>query len=87
MPASRRPREPGAAGFLRVAPADRSSRLLVERVEALREAGRATRAKRPFGVEAWVVLPDHMRCVWRLPEGTATIRCGGGRSRRGSRGW
>jgi hypothetical protein len=30
---------------------------LVERVDLLREAVGATRAERPFGVEAWVVLP------------------------------
>jgi putative transposase len=35
----------------------------------LREAVRATRAERPFGIDAWVVLPDHLHCVWTLPEG------------------
>jgi putative transposase len=44
-------------------------RLLVEEVGRLREAVRVTRAERPFAVEAWVVLPDHMHCVWTLHEG------------------
>lgn len=21
----------------------------------------------PFGIVAWVVLPDHLHCIWRLP--------------------
>jgi putative transposase len=37
----------------------------------MREAVRATRAERPFGIDAWVVLPDHLHCVWTLPEGDA----------------
>lgn len=24
---------------------------------------------RPFQVDAWVLLPDHMHCIWTLPEG------------------
>ncbi|GAB1381295.1 REP-associated tyrosine transposase [Pararhodobacter aggregans] len=30
-----------------------------------------TRIERPFGIDAWVVLPDHRHCVWALPEGDA----------------
>ncbi|MDO9446629.1 MAG: transposase, partial [Candidatus Nitrotoga sp.] len=26
---------------------------------------------RPFVIDAWVVLPDHLHCVWTLPEGDA----------------
>jgi len=28
-------------------------------------------ARRPFHIDAWVVLPDHMRCQWTRPEGDA----------------
>jgi putative transposase len=28
-----------------------------------------TRSARPFVINAWVVLPDHMHCIWTLPEG------------------
>lgn len=42
---------------------------LVRHVEALREAVRVTRRERPFHIDAWVVLPDHMHCVWTLPAG------------------
>ena len=27
------------------------------------------RQKRPFHIDAWVVLPDHLHCVWTLPPG------------------
>jgi putative transposase len=66
-----RPEVPGAAVFFTVTLADRQSDLLVREIEVLRRAVRATRAERPFGIDAWVVLPDHMHCVWRLPEGDA----------------
>ena len=29
------------------------------------------RARAPFHIDAWVVLPDHMHCLWTLPEGDA----------------
>jgi len=41
--------------------------LLVDEIEILREAVKVTRARRPFGIDAWVVLPDHMHAVWTLP--------------------
>jgi len=43
----------------------------VERIEILRQALRATMETRPFRIDAWVVMPDHMHCVWTLPEGDA----------------
>ncbi len=69
MPNYRRPKVPGATIFFTVALADRGSDLLVREVGALREAVRATRAERPFAIDAWVVLPDHLHAVWTLPAG------------------
>lgn len=66
-----RPRIPGASVFFTVALADRTSDVLVREVEALRSAVRQTREERPFRIDAWVVLPDHLHCVWTLPEGDA----------------
>ncbi len=66
-----RPRRPGASVFFTVALADRGAQTLVDHVGVLREAVQVTRAERPFRIEAWVVLPDHMHCVWTLPEGDA----------------
>jgi len=71
MPNYRRPRLPGATIFFTVNLADRSSDLLVRRIDLLRAAVRATRAAHPFEIKAWVVLPDHMHCIWRLPDGDA----------------
>jgi putative transposase len=66
-----RPKVPGASVYLTVTLAERGSDLLVREIEALRHAVRVTRLKRPFQIDAWVVLPDHMHCVWTLPEGDA----------------
>ncbi|WP_303906059.1 REP-associated tyrosine transposase [Thiohalomonas denitrificans] len=38
-----------------------------EAVGVLREAFRVVRNKRPFRVDAIVVLPDHIHCIWTLP--------------------
>jgi putative transposase len=27
--------------------------------------------KQPFYIDGWVILPEHMHCVWTLPEGDA----------------
>lgn len=43
--------------------------LLVRHVDLLREVVRDVRAKRPFEIIAWVVLPEHMHAIWTLPEG------------------
>ncbi len=64
-----RPQVTGATVFFTVALAQRGSDLLVREVAELREAVRATRAERPFVIDAWVVLPDHLHAVWTLPAG------------------
>jgi putative transposase len=61
----------GGTYFFTVNLADRSRFLLVERIDELRTAVRDVRARRPFRIDAWVVLPDHMHCIWTLPEGDA----------------
>ncbi len=71
MSAYLRPRIPGAPVFFTVNLADRGSDLLIREIQALRQAVRQTRAERPFAIDAWVILPDHMHCVWTLPEGDA----------------
>ena len=71
MPDYRRNRVPGGRFFFTVNLRDRRSDLLVTQVAALREAVRRVRARSPFVIDAWVVLPDHMHCLWTLPEGDA----------------
>lgn len=62
-------RIPGATIFFTLALSDRRSDLLIREVDRLRDAVRRTRAERPFHIDAWVVLPDHLHCVWTLPQG------------------
>lgn len=69
MSTYRRPRLTGATIFFTVNLANRQSDLLVREIDTLRQAVRLTREERPFGIEAWVVLPDHIHCIWRLPAG------------------
>jgi putative transposase len=67
MPDYRRNRVAGGSYFFTVNLHDRRSDLLIARIGALREAVRATRALYPFHIDAWVVLPEHMHCLWTLP--------------------
>ncbi|MFC3114409.1 REP-associated tyrosine transposase [Cellvibrio fontiphilus] len=48
---------------------DRRQTLLVDYVAQLRNAVAKVKRQRPFIIDAWVVLPDHMHAVWTLPEG------------------
>jgi len=65
----RRNRVPGGTYFFTVNLFDRGSGLLVEKIDVLREAVRETKAVRPFHIDAWVVLPEHLHCLWTLPPG------------------
>ena len=71
MPDYRRARLPGATYFFTVNLHNRASDLLIREVDLLRESVRATKARHPFHIDAWVVLPEHMHCLWTLPEGDA----------------
>ncbi len=42
---------------------------LAENVERLKRALRHVKARYPFTMLAYVVLPDHLHCLWRLPAG------------------
>ncbi len=69
MPNYRRHRVPGGTYFFTVNLLERKSRLLVDNIDALRAAVRKVRAARQFHIDCWVVLPDHMHCIWTLPQG------------------
>ena len=73
MSAYIRPKVPGASVFFTVALAHRGADTLVRHIEELRQAVQVTKAKRPFRIDAWVVMPDHMHCVWTLPDGDANF--------------
>lgn len=69
MPNYRRAWVPGGTYFFTVAIAERSKSLLVDRIDDLRDAFRAAHGARPFTIDAIVILPDHLHCLWTLPEG------------------
>jgi len=50
---------------------NRRSDLLVRHIDLLRATVRATLARHPFHIDAWVVLSDHMHCIRTLPDGDA----------------
>ena len=64
-----RPQTPGATILFTVRLEQRGDDLLLREIERLRQVVRITRAERPFVIEAWVVLPDHIQAIWTLPEG------------------
>jgi putative transposase len=69
MPNYRRYRVPGGTYFFTVNLLERKKDTLVSHIDCLRAAVRKTRLERPFYIDAWVVLPDHMHCMWTLPPG------------------
>lgn len=69
MPDYRRNRVSGGTYFFTVNLLERRNSMLVDRIDAFREAVRVVHARRPFHIDAWVVLPDHMHCIWTLPPG------------------
>jgi putative transposase len=60
---------PGGSYFFTVALLDRQSLLLIEQIDLLRASVQKIKQQRPFTIDAWVVLPDHLHAVWTLPEG------------------
>lgn len=69
MPNYRRNRLQGGTYFFTVNLLDRKSQLLVAHINELRAAVRKTLQLQPFHIDAWVVLPDHLHCIWTLPVG------------------
>ena len=57
----------GGTYLFTVTLADRRSRLLVEHIDALRDAFSTARCERPFVLDAVVVLPDHLHAILTLP--------------------
>ncbi|MGD0959878.1 MAG: transposase [Methylomonas sp.] len=46
----------------------KSNRLLLDHIDLLRDAFRYAKRQKPFSVDAIVILPDHLHCLWTLPE-------------------
>lgn len=66
----RRANTQGGSYFFTVVSYRRQAVLCDEHIRhALRKAIQETRLKYPFSIDAWVLMPDHLHCIWRLPEG------------------
>ena len=61
----------GGTYFFTVSLLERKKTLLVDHIDELRNAVRKKKIKRLFHIDAWVVLPDRMPCIWTLPENDA----------------
>ena len=64
----RRARAPGGCFFFTVGLAQRKRSLLTEKIDDLRDVVRRVRQRHPFAIDAMVILPDHLHCLWTLPE-------------------
>ena len=70
----RRPYIPSATWFFTVNLAERKgNRLLVDKIDILRDVFAETKQQYPFRMNAVVVLPDHLHCIWTLPEDDANF--------------
>lgn len=70
MPNYRRADYPGGTFFFTVVTFNRAPILTLDAVRvSLRNAITTVRRERPFAIDAWVLLPDHLHCIWSLPEG------------------
>jgi len=62
---------PGGTFFFTITLLERRRKLLTEHIDGLRASFMAARQRRTFTVEAIVLLPDHLHCIWTLPSGDA----------------
>ena len=66
----RRVFQPGGCYFFTVVTGERHPWLTEEAaIIRLRQAFRQVMQDRPFAMDAIVILPDHLHCIWQLPEG------------------
>jgi putative transposase len=64
----RRIYRPGATWFFTVNLAERKeNRRLVENIDGLRNAFDLVKTRHPFKIDAVVILPEHLHCIWTLP--------------------
>jgi putative transposase len=69
MPEYRRIRTKGATYFFTVVTHERQPILcLPESLKAMQTVFADVARRFPFGMDAWVVLPDHIHVIWTLPE-------------------
>lgn len=62
---------PGGTFFFTVAILERRRQLLTRHIAELRNAFTVVRAQKPYTINAVVIMPDHLHCIWTLPESDA----------------
>lgn len=68
----RRAKSPGSIYFFTVVSYRRRGILCDTNLrDTLRRAISEVRDKSPFTIDAWVLLPDHLHCIWTLPPNDA----------------
>lgn len=66
----RRLYQPGGCYFFTVVTLERRPLLTQpQSIARLRAAFKQVTNRRPFEIESIVIMPDHLHCLWRLPEG------------------
>jgi len=78
LPNYRDYRVPGGTYFFTVNLQERHSNdLFIRHIEAFRQLVKETRKRWPFHIDAWVVLPEHLHCVWtflvRIPMASSRV--------------
>ena len=63
-----RSQQPGACYFFTLVTYQRQPLLTQKNIDRLRLAFKREMQKRPFTIDAIVILPDHLHTLWRLPE-------------------
>jgi putative transposase len=57
----------GGTWFFTVNLKNRQTELLTHNIQTLRLCVKTVMQRMPFTIDAWVVLPEHMHCIWTLP--------------------
>ena len=71
----RRPRITGGSYFFTVNCAERrGNRTLTENIDVLRQSFGKVKRGHPFSIDAIVVLPEHLHCIFTLPHGDADFK-------------
>jgi putative transposase len=70
MPHYKRAKQPGGTFFFTVV-THRRRKLFYEANNRLifKKVIMEVQSTHPFNIDAWVLLPEHLHCVWTLPEG------------------
>ena len=61
--------EKGGTYFFTIVTYKRQKIFIKAPIDILRACFKKAISKAPFTIEAIVILPDHLHCIWRLPDG------------------